>query len=469
MEKVIRLPAVTRRNLYFILIIVALPLVLSFGLPLILYGVPIRLQVLDEAVQLTGSEILHATAVWVTWVAIAVLTPLVLSRFAPCTTYERHWRPSSLLRGYVILSLGGAVVAPAMYLVRFPGGIEQLFHQLSLAPMVAAVLGIQVLRDLPQSNLARQPWVIPGVILLLVLNLANAIILPVLFGRAAPAVFAGLGILFGLYMLRISAKKLVVGWMIFLLLTGLFMTYRGNFRTSGLGSIFWSQGEIRPTLADAFQGRALDMYRRALSKSDLTPGKTLRLEFDPNFPKSDINFRNIWIFPDDESFDKVRYPVAKILYRINYLGELAYAIRVTPEVIPYLNGTTYLPLLFKPIPRFLWADKPVDNSGQLYGHRYGRIAPTDKATSANMGVVIEAWINGGWLAVVLSSLAFGILIYFAWRLLIGESTNTGNVLLATVFLVTAVGTESSMNLVMGGMLYTALVWWVIEHLIRTRL
>ena len=469
MEKVIKLPAVTRRNLYLILIIVALPLVLSFGFPLLLYRVPIGLWAWGKAAQLTGSEILYATAVWVTWVAIAVLTPLALSRLAPCTTYERHWRFSTLLRGYVGLSLGGAVVAPAMHLVRFPSGVEQLFHQLSLAPIVAAVLGIQVLRNLPQSNFARRPWIIPGVILLLVLNLANAVILPVLFGWTAPAVFAGLAILFGLHMLRVSGKKLIVGWMFFLLLTGLFMTYRGIFRTSGLGSIFWSQGDIRPTLADVLQGRALEAYRRTTSQSGISLGKPLNLEFDPNLSKADINYRNIRFLPDDESSETARYLIAKTLNRINRLGELAYAIRVTPETILYLNGTTYFPLLFKPIPRFLWADKPVDNSGQLYGHRYGRLDPTDKTTSANIGVVIEAWINGGWLVVVLSSLAFGILIYFAWRFLIGESTSTGNVLLAMVFLVSAVGTESSMNLVMGGMLYTMLIWWVMEYLIRTRL
>ena len=166
------------------------------------------------------------------------------------------------------------------------------------------------------------------------------------------------------------------------------MTYRGIFRTSGLGSIFWSQGDIRPTLADVLQGRALEAYRRTTGQSGITLGKPLNLEFDHLLSKADINYRNIRFLPDDESSETARYLIAKSLVRINRLGELAYAIRVTPETIFYLNGTTYFPLLFKPIPRFLWADKPVDNSGQLYGHRYGRLDPRIKVTSANIGVVI---------------------------------------------------------------------------------
>ena len=86
-----------------------------------------------------------------------------------------------------------------------------------------------------------------------------------------------------------------------------------------------------------------------------------------------------------------------------------------------------------------------------------------------MGVVIEAWINGGWTVLVLSSFAFGMLIYLAWRYLLGESGEIGNIVLGTVFIVSGVTTESSMNLVAGGILYGVLVWWVMEHIIRTKL
>ena len=184
----------------------------------------------------------------------------------------------------------------------------------------------------------------------------------------------------------------------------------------------------------------------------------------------DLNYQGIRFFsPDDDIPEKAKYLVAKTINRINHLGDLANAIRTTPDSIPYLNGATYYPLLFKPIPRLFWKDKPEDNSGQVYGHRYGVLHSTDKTTSANMGVVIEAWINGGWTVLVLSAFAFGILIYLVWRYLIGESGEIGNIVLGTVLVASGLATESSMNLVMGGMLYSILVWWVMEHIIRTKL
>ena len=188
--------------------------------------------------------------------------------------------------------------------------------------------------------------------------------------------------------------------------------------------------------------------------------------YDPNYRNYDLNYYNIRLLPVGEEHKTLRFVVARSLHRISHLGDLANAIRLTPDTIPYLAGATYYPLLFKPIPRFLWKDKPEENSGQIYGHRYNVLHPTDRTTSANLSVVTEAWINGGWTVVILSALAFGFLIHLIWANMIGEASGVGNAVLGMVFIANGAATESSMNLVAGGVLYGIVVWWFIDYVIR---
>ena len=459
-----------QRNLNWLLAILFLPLVLSYVLPLLFYRIPIRLAATNAVVEFAGGEILYATMVWVIWIGIAVITPLLLSRIKPSIGNERPWSLTTLWRGFVVLSVISGLISPLRYFFSFHSGIEQLLQQLSFAPVVAVVLGIRVMQDINLFNERRRLRKLLGGVLLLSLNSANALVLPVLMGRAAPAIYAGLAILYGVHSLKIERKKLIAIWLVFFTLAGLALAYKSNFRTSGFGSIFGHHGQyIRIPIMDVLHGRIREAYRQQTDGRSFDVGKLLSLAED--YSSYDINYYDrIRFFSSDDGIpEKAKYLIAKTLSRVNHLGELAYVIRTTPDPVPYLHGSTYYPLLFKPIPRLFWEDKPEDNSGQIFGHRYGLLNPTDTATSANMGVVIEAWINGGWTVLVLSSFAFGMLIYLAWRYLLGESGEIGNIVLGTVFIVSGVTTESSMNLVAGGILYGVLVWWVMEHIIRTKL
>ena len=57
------------------------------------------------------------------------------------------------------------------------------------------------------------------------------------------------------------------------------------------------------------------------------------------------------------------------LGRIDYLMPLAWLTRHTPDPLPFLHGETYAPLLYKLVPRIVFADKPrdVDDLGERYG------------------------------------------------------------------------------------------------------
>ena len=50
--------------------------------------------------------------------------------------------------------------------------------------------------------------------------------------------------------------------------------------------------------------------------------------------------------------------------------------------------------------------------------------------------------------------------------MIGEASGVGNAVLGMVFIANGAATESSMNLVAGGVLYGIVVWWFIDYVIR---
>lgn len=84
------------------------------------------------------------------------------------------------------------------------------------------------------------------------------------------------------------------------------------------------------------------------------------------------------------------------VWRLSYpLSAISLVKEKTPSTIPYWNGESYLPMLTKLIPRFLWPDKPTENMGQLFGHRYGILAWDNIRTSMNTPIIAEAYMNFG--------------------------------------------------------------------------
>lgn len=86
---------------------------------------------------------------------------------------------------------------------------------------------------------------------------------------------------------------------------------------------------------------------------------------------------------------------------------LGATMQVTPEKVPYWGGETYKPLLTSFIPRVLWPGKPEERIGQEFGRRYSFIGPYDKASSVNLGWLIEFYVNFGMVGVVVGMAAVG--------------------------------------------------------------
>ena len=113
--------------------------------------------------------------------------------------------------------------------------------------------------------------------------------------------------------------------------------------------------------------------------------------------------------------------------RLNYANAQKFAMQ------DYENGTpgdSLMMALIAPIPRILWPDKPIIESGYEF---YRRLTGRDTA-SFGIGFFAEAYWNGGWLAVILCSCAIGW-IFGKITLIIGKEQAIGNLWVLPIALI----------------------------------
>jgi len=142
--------------------------------------------------------------------------------------------------------------------------------------------------------------------------------------------------------------------------------------------------------------------------------------------------------------------------RLGFLTTLAYVVDVTPEVIPYWKGKTYLPLVYI-FPRFIFPWKPQNYSiGQEFGHRYGLLQPHDFTTAYNTPQLIEMYANFGIWGVIIGMFLMGII----YRLILETfgHPKCGNItkIIGIVICTRMLYIEGNFALVYGN-----LIWWII--------
>lgn len=87
-------------------------------------------------------------------------------------------------------------------------------------------------------------------------------------------------------------------------------------------------------------------------------------------------------------------------FRLNYANVQKFAMQEYDRGFP---GDTFALALLAPIPRIIWKDKPVIESG----YKFYRELTGGSTASFGMGFFAEAYWNGGWLLFILSSIAIG--------------------------------------------------------------
>ena len=92
--------------------------------------------------------------------------------------------------------------------------------------------------------------------------------------------------------------------------------------------------------------------------------------------------------------------------RLDYLLPLAWLTEHTPDPLPFLHGETYAPLLYKLVPRIVFADKPQDVRD--LGKRYGFVPP-NVMNNAKVHQLGEFYLNFGVAGVLAGMFLLGLL------------------------------------------------------------
>jgi hypothetical protein len=95
------------------------------------------------------------------------------------------------------------------------------------------------------------------------------------------------------------------------------------------------------------------------------------------------------------------------LERFGFLSTLAAVVQQSPQSVPYWHGATYEPVLTKLVPRVLLPGKPEEDTGQMFGHRYGLLNTRDTRTSYNMPMLVEFYANFGLIGAILGMAFLG--------------------------------------------------------------
>lgn len=149
--------------------------------------------------------------------------------------------------------------------------------------------------------------------------------------------------------------------------------------------------------------------------------------------------------------------------RINHLSTTAAIMRDTPALHPYIWGGSYLPLLTKMIPRFLWPDKPDESFGNSWTHRYGYLGENDSSTSFNLPWLPEMYMNFGWFGIIGVMFLLGLLYRCLWVWLMGQATTTIAYVIALVFSQSMIISESNLSMQLGGLIILSVMLWLFGH------
>jgi len=159
-----------------------------------------------------------------------------------------------------------------------------------------------------------------------------------------------------------------------------------------------------------------------------------------------------------------QYMIQFTLNRLTCSTVVAQVMHETPDDVPYWGGATLYPILFKPIPRLIWPDKPQEISGQTFGHRYGLLSEDDSGTSFNLPQVAELYINFGVVGVLIGMFLCGMLYRASLSLFIHPGMGFGAVVASAYVSALWTDIESALGLSFGGVFW-GIVFIGLIHLV----
>lgn len=156
------------------------------------------------------------------------------------------------------------------------------------------------------------------------------------------------------------------------------------------------------------------------------------------------------------------------LWRLSYpLSGLSKVLDDTPKRVPFWEGESYEPILTKFIPRIFWADKPQENMGQLFGHRYRILNEENLTTSINTPLYAEAYMNFGFIFIPFFCIIFGYFLFIIQTHSTNLKTSSPSIdfyLLNSCFIY-IIQFESNFSLMVGKFIISIIIFWLLKKLI----
>jgi hypothetical protein len=97
--------------------------------------------------------------------------------------------------------------------------------------------------------------------------------------------------------------------------------------------------------------------------------------------------------------------------RLTELAPAMHALQMIPQRVPYLNGDSFLEILYAPVPRLIWRDKPTTEARltQRYAVIFGLQTERGARTTAiGLNVLVEGYWNLGWYGIVIACFGAGL-------------------------------------------------------------
>ena len=151
--------------------------------------------------------------------------------------------------------------------------------------------------------------------------------------------------------------------------------------------------------------------------------------------------------------------------RVNNLVTTAAILSDTPKSIPYIYGSSYLPLFTKFIPRFIWNNKPTETFGNLWAQKYGYLSSeSDDSTSYNVPWLPEMYMNFGIFGVFSINILVGLLLFILTKVYCFRITSASNSGFSMVLFTTLIVPESNLSLMIGGVIVSLISIYIIFYI-----
>ena len=153
------------------------------------------------------------------------------------------------------------------------------------------------------------------------------------------------------------------------------------------------------------------------------------------------------------------------------LDPILHAFTMLPGRVSNANGEAWLNLIYAPIPRLVWADKPnsndLDKSYSVAFNRQNEFGA--RSTSIMMPLVVDGYWNFGWPGIVFVSIAVGMWVGVCQTMYSGEHWALRATAVAQFSLIAVTGSFSLLyagliQQVAGGVMASWFVYWLARFL-----